>query len=187
MELSVRGKYHRLGTTHRYSLDVGIMHEVLKASRKVEVLLRRNGHNDSVGEGICYKGFDICWDENQMVDVKFGRFCKIGMRTIFGRQMPLGDSFWVQFHFVPRNDRLDPRPRLPWPVKSLRMYLERRGEVARMYLSNGEPTEMVFGPDDDYRIQEWIGFSQIKDGERQWFDLVALCEGVEFGPLRKPR
>jgi hypothetical protein len=152
------------------------MYESLATGRKIVLLLRRNQRKDGTEDGIEYTGFDICWEDGRPVDVRFARFCRSGIRLIFGRQRPEGDSFLVQFHLVPQPDPLAPRLALPRHIRPRRLYLERQGVAARMYLPSGEPTGFVFYPDDDHKVLEWVGFPRLERTGQQWFDLVALRE-----------
>lgn len=61
-----------------------------------------------------------------------------------------------------------------------RFYIERQGQTGRVHFMDGTPTDVVFHlGKDEPEVLNWLGFSHLRDGERQWFDLAAC-------PVEKP-
>lgn len=151
--------------------------EALRHGRKIDVLLRRNTRNDGTAGAVSYTGFDICWEDGQPAQVNLSRLCGIAIHQIFGDRIPQADSFRVQFHRVPVDKRSAPRLAVPRSMKPRRVYFERQGPVAALHLANGFCTDIAFHQDDDPRMLDWIGFTQLSEGQQQWADLVALYDG----------
>ncbi len=88
--------------------------------RSVNLLLKRNKDNDTEKEDIKYSGFDICWPDGSPTQVNFGRFCQVGIRTIFGKTPFLDQDYEVVFQFRPV-EKDDPSPIFPKPINAIFM------------------------------------------------------------------
>ena len=61
-----------------------------------------------------------------------------------------------------------------------RFFIERRGRTGRLHFLDGTPTETVFEIGrDERRVLRWIGLTELRDGEHQWFDLAASPADAE--------
>jgi hypothetical protein len=154
-----------------------MMLDALRDGRKIDVLLRRNTSNDHATEGARYTGFDICWEDGLPAQVNLARLCGIGVRQVFGDQVPQVGSFRVQYYLIPIDDRSAPRLAVPRSLKPRRVYFERQGPMAALHLANGFCTDIVFHQDDDPRILHWVGLPQLSHGQQQWVDIVAINSG----------
>ncbi len=139
--------------------------------RLLTVLLRRNKSQDGEkdykeGKKITYTGFDICWPDGSPTQVSFARFCKLGTRAIFGKQIPEDKDYLVDFIFKPVS-KDDPRDQ-----QAKKLYLKKEGKQARMYLPNGEETDFIFTDDDDKQVRHWIGYDELQDGQESWFEFT---------------
>jgi len=160
-----------------------MMHEALRHGRKIDVLLRRNTHNDSTSKDAEYTGFDICWEDGQPAQVNMARLCGIAIRQIFGDQIPPAGSYRVQYYLVPIGDRSAPRLAVPRSLKPRRVYFERQGSIAALHLANGFCTEIKFHQDDDPRMLRWVGLPQLSQGQQKWADIVAIYRGQVVSDL----
>ena len=154
------------------------MHEALLGGRRLDVLLRRNLNNDSSTKDTSYAGFDFCWENGVLVQVNLLRLCGIGVRLVFGKQVPSKGSFQVQFHLVPVDDPYSKRLPVPRAWRPRRIYFERIGSRATLHLANGFCTDVYFDEKDDPRVVEWVGLRDLSPGQRQWADLLAICDQV---------
>jgi hypothetical protein len=154
-----------------------MIYDALQHGRNLDVLLRRNSLNDGSSEDATYTGFDICWEDGQPAQVNLSRMCGIAIRQIFGDQVPHAGSYRVQFFLVPVDDPCSPRLAVPRSLKPRRVYFERQGPTVALHLANGFRTDVVFHEDDDPRMLRWVGLQQLSHGEKQWVDMLALCNG----------
>jgi hypothetical protein len=144
----------------------------IRKFNKIGVLLKRNAANDTVKDGIDYKGYDFCWPDGSPTSVSFAQFCSVGMRTVFGKAGPTGERHHVDLFFQPCDEN-DSLALVPKGVKVRRLYLIKEGDYATFHLHNGVVTELVFRADDDPRVTAWMEFHALREGEKQWFDFWA--------------
>jgi hypothetical protein len=139
--------------------------------RTITALLRRNKSHDGQkdykdNKKITYTGFDICWPDGSPTNVNFARFCKIGIRSIFGRTPPQDKDYLVTLS-------LTPLPSLPPQPHPRILFLKKQGHVAKMFLHTGDETEFSFSNTDDPKVRSWIDFDNLKDNVPYWFEFNA--------------
>ena len=154
-------------------------YEALSGGRCIEVLMRRNTANDCNTQDADYAGFDFLWPDNQPVQVNLSQLCGIGVRLVFRESLPHEGSFRVQFYLVPVDHHLAPRLAVPRTLKPRRIFFERQGPEVALHFINEFRTDVVFHQNDDPRILHWVGLNQLAEGQRQWFDLLALWDPDE--------
>lgn len=152
-------------------------------SRNLTVLFRRDASRDRLSEQIHFEGYQICWPDGRAVAVGLDAFCKHGQRLLgLGKHLAGCREKLIQMICLPVADREHAMHRLPGH-RVRRFYLERQGELGRVFFLDGTPTSMTFEMGrDETRVLKWIGLTELADGERQWFDLAATA--VE--PARPP-
>ena len=94
--------------------------------------------------------------------------CSAWARHLAGRRERLLDLLCF-----PLTGREDALTRLPGH-RVRRFYIDRCGRQGRLHFFDGTPTAIMLDLNvDDPRVLRWVGLTELRDGERQWFDLAA--------------
>jgi len=114
------------------------------------------------------------WPDGRPVAVGLDAFCTHGQRLLgLGRRLAGCREKLIKLVCFPLSGRDDDLHRIPGH-RVRRFYLERSGHEGRIFFMDGTPTTTVFHlRDDDKRILDWIGLTNLADGECQWMDLAA--------------
>jgi hypothetical protein len=138
------------------------------------VLFRRDPSRDRHSEDIQYEGYQVLWPDGRPVTVGMDALCRHGQRLLgLGRHLAGRHERLIRLINFPLRDREDDLIKLPGH-RVRRFFLERQGQVGRLHFLDGTPTAVVFRiGQDDPRVLRWCGLLQLRDGERQWFDLAA--------------
>ena len=60
-----------------------------------------------------------------------------------------------------------------------RLMVRRTGHVGRIHLINGAPTAVTFEIGrDEKRMVDWVGLTDLREGEHLWFDLTVQAADV---------
>ena len=143
-------------------------------SRKLQLLFRRDPTRDRQEGKIHYEGYEILWPDERPVALGLEALCKHGQRLFsLGRHLSGCRERLLDllcFHLAGPEDGLT---RLPGH-RVRRFYIERHGRQGRVHFFDGTPTAVVLemGQDEPHVLQ-WVGLTELRDGERQWFDLAA--------------
>lgn len=153
-------------------------------SRTLRMLFRRDPSRDRVEEKIHYEGYEVVWPDGQPVAIGLTAFCTHGQRLLgLGRHLRGAPERLVDLILFPLADRDASLTRLPGH-RVRRFSIQREGRQGRLYFLDGTPTTVVFDLDqDEATVLHWVGLPELRDGERQWFDLAA--HPVET-PVAKP-
>lgn len=147
--------------------------EFLRA-RSAVVLFRRDPERDREEGRILYQGYEILWPDGEPVAVGLDAFCQHGVRLLgLSRRLSLANESHVELLCFPLEDRDEDMSQLPGH-RVRRFLLRRRGDCGRLHFLDGTPTDVVFhlGRDED-RVLEWIGLTQLEDGQHLWVDVAA--------------
>jgi len=142
--------------------------------RSLTVLFRRDESKDRQEGRIVQHGYQILWPEGQAVVVGLEAFCRYGVRWLglnrhlAGREERLMKLTCVDLQG--RDDELTPMP----GCRTRRVTLRRNGSVGRIHFIDGTASAVVFilGKDEP-RVVDWIGLSELADGEVRWKDVAA--------------
>ncbi len=143
-------------------------------SRTLTILFRRDPSRDRQTELTAFEGYEILWPDGQPVAVGVEAFCKHGLR-LFGLGKHLAGCReklikMICFHLDGREDDLN---RIPGH-RVRRFFIERQGELGRVFFMDGTATTMTFDVGrDEPVVLDWLGLSCLANGDRQWFDLAA--------------
>jgi hypothetical protein len=143
-------------------------------ARSLTVLFRRDPSRDHQQEKVFFEGYQVLWPSGRPVTVGLEAFCRQGQRLLgLGRHLAGRGERLVRLINFPLRGRDDDLTRLPGH-RVRRFFLERQGQLGRIYFLDGTPTAVVFRlGQDDPRVLHWCGLPWLRDGERQWFDLAA--------------
>lgn len=143
-------------------------------ARTLTVLFRRDPSRDRQQQDIQYEGYQTFWPDGRAVMTGLSAFCRHGQRLLgLGRHLAGRRERLIRLINFPLRDRDDDLVRIPG-FRVRRFYLERQGQVGRIHFLDGTPTDVVFNVGlDEQRVLRWCGLLQLRDGERQWFDLAA--------------
>jgi len=148
--------------------------------REIAVIFERDWSRDGNRGGIEVTGYEVFWPDGRRIGMTLEGLCKIGVRYMFGRQLPERAEVRLRLFELPSRETPPPRAR-PYRVRILA--LQRTGRRVCLHLSDDSPTNIVFDLDqDDPRILEWLGAYAISDGGRQWFGLLAVPADVPVPP-----
>jgi hypothetical protein len=144
--------------------------------RTIRVCFKRDPSRDRTDEQIHFEGYGFYWPDGRPLTVGLDSFCNIGQRVLGLRTFLEGRSERLLellcFHLETGKERMTSVP----GSRVRRFFIERQGRQGRVHLFDGKPTAVVFNLDDDeQRVLDWIGLSELADGERRWFDLTARC------------
>jgi hypothetical protein len=142
--------------------------------RTLKILFRRDPSRDREDDRIHFQGYEILWPDGQPVAVGLDAFCKQGQHVLGLRRYLAGcRERLLEVVCIPLPGRDQNMTRLPGQ-RVRRFFLERHGRQGRIHFLDGTPTAVVFDEyDDEPAVLHWVGFTGLKDGERQWFDLAA--------------
>lgn len=143
-------------------------------SRKLQLLFRRDPSRDRQEDRICYEGYDILWPDHRPVSVGVDALCTHGQRLLsLGRHLAGRRERLLDLLCFPLTGCEDALTRLPGH-RVRRFYIERCGRQGRLHFFDGTPTAIVLDLTvDDPRVLRWVGLTELRDGECQWFDLAA--------------
>ena len=157
-------------------------------SRTLTILFRRDPSRDRQTEQINFEGYEILWPDGNPVAVGVEAFCKHGLR-LFGLGKHLAGCReklikMICFHLDGRDDDLN---RIPGH-RVRRFFIERQGELGRVFFMDGTATTMTFDVGrDEPVVLDWLGLPCLAEGERQWFDLAATDIDVVIPGIVRPR
>lgn len=142
--------------------------------RTLTVLFRRQPHKDRRQKEIHFEGYELFWPNGNPVIAGLDAFCRQGQRLLgLGRHLAGCSEKLVRLICMPLRDMDDNLTRLPGH-RVRRFFLERQGKVGRIHFLDGTPTAAVFEIErDEPKVLHWIGLPNLRDGDRQWFDLAA--------------
>jgi hypothetical protein len=154
--------------------------------RILKVLFRRDPSKDRQDENIHFEGYQFRWPDGQPVTIGLDAFCTHGQRLFgLGRQLQGCQEKLLELLCFPLSGREADMTKLPGH-RVRRFFIERTDRQGRVHFMDGTPTAIVFEVDrDDAPVLHWIGLTQLRDGERQWFDLAArtLVAGASVASL----
>lgn len=138
------------------------------------LLFRRDPSRDRQRERIRYLGYRPCWPDGRAVTIGLDVLCQHGQRLLgLNRHLAHRTECLIRLMRFPVADFEEPIQRLPGH-RVRRFFLERHGRMGRIHFMDGTPTDVVFHLDqDEPEVLDWLGLSELKDGERGWFDLAA--------------
>ena len=156
-------------------------------ARTLTILFRRDPLRDRCHGTVAYEGYQILWPDGRPVTVGVEGFCRHGQRLLgLGRQLAGRPERLVELLCYPLAGVDEPLTRLPGS-RVRRLFLERSGGHGRLHFLDGTPTAVVFDLDrDEAPVLHWIGLPQLRDGERQWFDLAARSVPTDAAPPAFP-
>lgn len=142
-------------------------------NRTIRMLFRRDPTRDGELNNVAMAGFELLWPDRRPVHFGLGNFCRQSQRILRIEHLvsPTEERAmeWVQF---PLHSCEEPMTRLPG-VRVRRFVIRRKGNVGRLHLVNGQPTEVTFEIGrDEPRVVDWVGLSRLRDGEELWFDFA---------------
>jgi hypothetical protein len=142
--------------------------------RTLTVLFRRDPSRDRQCERIHFEGYQVHWLDGRPVTVGLDAFCTHGQRLLgLGRHLRGRSQRQIELLCFPLHDREADLTKLPG-ARVRRFLLQRTGSQGRIHFLDGTPTTVVFDlHNDEYRVLHWIGLTNLRDGEGQWFDLAA--------------
>lgn len=139
---------------------------------KLDLLFKRNPFKDSYKDGNLCKGYDICFENGNPTNVKFGHFCHWGIQSLFGKVENDMDCY-VSIFYHP----VDKFEKLKEPNRKL--YLIKNGEWAFFYFRNGKPTHLSFHSSDDEKVKKWINFDALLENKKQPFHFLTKINGFK--------
>ncbi len=151
-------------------------------SRTLTILFRRNPSKDRQDETANYEGYQPYWPDGNPVAVGLDAFCRHGQRLLgLGRHLEGRGERLVNLTCLPLQGREDRLHKIPG-YRVRRFFIERCDTIGRIHFLDGTPTSLTFDIHrDEPIVLQWIGLVELKDGERQWFDLAAgPADGVPF-------
>jgi len=121
------------------------------------------------------QGYELYWPDGRPVEVGLNAFCKHGQRLLgLGKHLAGCQEKFIRLICFPLSGLEAKLIRIPG-YRVRRFFLERHGRIGRIHFMDGTPTNACFDLDrDEEAVLEWIGLTQIRDGERQWIDLAAI-------------
>ena len=148
--------------------------EPLVMARTLTVLFRRDPSRDRYRENIHFEGYQVFWPDGRPVAVGLNAFCRHGQRLLgLGRHLAGCSERLIDLICVPLRDREDNLTRIPGH-RVRRFCLRRQGRLGRIHFLDGTPTEAVFDVlNDEPRVLNWIGLTNLPDGGWQWIDVAA--------------
>ena len=151
------------------------------------VLFRRDPSRDRRDGPVPFEGYEICWPDGTPVAVSLEAFCLHGQRLLgLGRQLHGCQEKLIEMICFPQPGREADMTRLPGH-RVRRFFIERTGSVGRIHFMDGTPTAIVLEVGrDEAPVLHWIGLPQLRDGERQWFDLAARTVQTDAAPPAFP-
>jgi hypothetical protein len=154
-------------------------------ARTLHVLFRRDPSKDRQDKDIHYEGYDFCWPDGRPLALGFDALCKHGQRLLgLGQQLQGCQEKLIEMICFPVAGREIDMTRLPGH-RVRRFYLDRIGRQGRLHFMDGTATAIVLEMDrDELPVLHWVGLTQLRDGERQWFDLAART--VQTNPTSHP-
>jgi hypothetical protein len=150
------------------------MEQLTGMSRTLRLLFRRDPSRDRHEDRIHYEGYQFLWPDGQAVKTGVDAFCKHGQRLLgLGRYLKGAQERLVDLLCYPLPDLDAPLNRLPGH-RVRRFSLHRQGRCGQMFFLDGTPTTIVLDLDrDEQALLDWIGLTDLADGETLWFDLAA--------------
>ena len=156
-------------------------------ARSLKVLFRRDPSKDRRDDDIHFEGYEFRWPDGRPVAVGLDAFCKHGQRLLgLGRHLQGCQEKLIEMICFPQPGREADMTRLPGH-RVRRFYIERTGDQGRLHFLDGTPTTIVLEVGrDEAPVLHWIGLPQLRDGERQWFDLAARSVPTDAAPPAFP-
>jgi hypothetical protein len=147
------------------------------------ILFRRDPSRDRLENNISFEGYEILWPDGRAADVGLDAFCKHGQRLFgLGRHLQGRRERMMDLLCFHLSDREDDLTRLPGH-RVRRFCLRRSGSQGRIHFLDGTPTAMVFDLEqDEFKVLNWLGLTQLADGEDLWIDVAARPAEVDVTP-----
>lgn len=157
-------------------------------SRTLTVLFRRDPSRDRHDDRVSFEGYQPIWPDGRPVAVGLDAFCTHGQRLLgLGRRLAGCREKLIKLVCVPLVGRDAELNRIPGH-RVRRFYIERHGTQGRVHFMDGTPTTAVFDLiRDERRVLDWIGLTQLADGQTQWFDIAAMEVEAQTPVLTKHR
>ena len=142
--------------------------------RTLQVLFRRDPSKDRQDDKILFEGYEIRWPDGRAVNIGLDALCTHGQRLFgLGRHLQGCQEKLMEVLCFPLPGREANMTKLPGH-RVRRFFIERVGRQGRVHFIDGTPTAIVFEMGrDEVAVLHWIGLMQLRDGERQWFDIAA--------------
>ena len=143
-------------------------------ARTLKVLFRRDPSKDRQDDNIHFEGYDFHWPDGGQVNMGLDAFCTQGQRLLgLGRHLHGSSEKLIELLCFPMPGRDADMTKLPGH-RVRRFYIQRTGRQGRVHFMDGTPTAVVMEIGrDEAAVLHWIGLTQLRDGESQWFDLAA--------------
>lgn len=151
--------------------------------RKLYLIFRRDPSRDRAADQIQFEGYRFYWPNGEAARLGLDALCQHGQRVLgLHRHLKERSECLLELLCYPAPTGEEPITRLPG-VLVRRFYVERQGREGRIHFLNGTPTAIVLSLDeDDPRVLSWVGLTDLKVGQRQWFDLAARPVDVSTPP-----
>ena len=144
-------------------------------SRTLTILFRRDPSRDRRDDRVSFEGYQPIWPDGRPVAVSLDAFCTHGQRLLgLGRRLAGCREKLIKLVCLPLAGRDAELNRIPGH-RVRRFYIERQGSQGRVHFMDGTPTTAIFDLiRDERRVLDWIGLTQLADGQTQWFDIAAM-------------
>lgn len=142
--------------------------------RTLTVLFRRDPSRDRQTGKIHFEGYQPLWPDGHAVAVGLDALCHQGQRLLgLGKQLRGCSEKLIRMIWMRVAHPEDHLHHLPG-YRVRRFFIERSGTMGRVHFMDGTPTAVVMDLErDEPRVVHWIGLTNLRCGERQWFDLTA--------------
>jgi hypothetical protein len=160
-------------------------------SRTLTLLFRRDPFRDRQTGNVDLEGYEILWPDGRPVSIGVDGLCKHGQRLLgLGKRLAGCEEKLVKMVLFPLCDGNDDMNRIPG-YRVRRFYIERNGSIGRIHFMDGTPTVATFNAyNDDPRIitRNWLGLTEMRDGDVFWFDLAAVAAdaSITSSPRMRP-
>ena len=143
-------------------------------SRKLTLLFRRDSSADRVENNIPFEGYKPMWPDLRPVQTGLDAFCKHGQRLLgLGKALAGREERLIDLHCFPLTHREATLTRIPG-FRIRRFSIRRFGTSGRMHFLDGTATTIVLKIGlDEPKVCNWIGLTDIQDGEELWMDIAA--------------
>ena len=143
-------------------------------SRKLTLLFRRDPSADRVENNVAFEGYKPMWPDYRPVQTGLDAFCKHGQRLLgLGRALAGREECLIDLHCFPLTHREASLTRIAG-FRIRRFSIRRSGNSGRIHFLDGTPTTIVLRlGHDEAKVCNWIGLTDIQDGEELWMDIAA--------------
>jgi hypothetical protein len=157
--------------------------------RSLKVLFQRDPAKDLLSGKLFFEGYRLVWPDGRPVGVGINAFCKHGQRLLgLGRFLKGYKEKFLELICYPVASRDQDMTKMPGH-RVRRFYLERKGSLGTLHFIDGTPTAAVFDlSKDEPRVLQWIGLTNLRDGEQVWIDFAArLVDAAPSAGQNEPR